>query len=105
MSLITKYLNQKCVYEQQKRNSEGIAILDKYGEPSYEDPVEIKCRRETLIKDVMTHTGSILKSSTRYFTDAEYNIKANDKIDGKPVLQVQDYVNQFGIVEGFESYA
>lgn len=105
MSRITKYLKQKCTYEQQKRDDNGDAILDKYGEPSYEAPIVIKCRREKLIKDVLTNTGSILKSSTRYFTDEKYVIQANDKLDGKPVLEVLEYTNQFGKSEGFESYA
>ena len=105
MSRITKYLKQKCTYEQQKRDANGKAILDTYGEPSYEAPIVIKCRREKLIKDVLTNTGSTLKSSTRYFTDEKQVIQANDKLDGKPVLQVAEYVNQFGVAEGFESYA
>ena len=105
MSLLTKYLKQTCTYEQQKRDENGNAILDKFGEPSYEAPVTIKCRRETLIQDVLTNTGSILKSSTRYFTDNNHEIKANDRLDGKPVLKVQEYINQFGKAEGFESYA
>ena len=105
MSRITKYLKQECTYEQQKRDKNGDAILDKYGEPSYEAPEIIKCRRETLIQDILTNTGSILKSSTRYFTDEKHVIQANDKLDGKPVLKVQEYINQFGKAEGFESYA
>lgn len=105
MSRITKYLKQECIYEQQKRDSNGNALLDKYGEPSYEAPVTIKCRRETFIQDVLTNTGSILKSSTRYYTDENQAIQANDKLDGKPVIKVQEYINQFGKAEGFESYA
>jgi hypothetical protein len=53
---------------------------------------------------VQTNTGAILKSSTRYFTDDKQSIKAGDKLGGKPVLKVQEYINQFGVAEGFESY-
>lgn len=105
MSRISKYLKQKCIYEQQRLDENGKAILDKYGEPSYKAPVTLKCRRETLVHDVLTSTGSVLKSSTRYFTDARQQIRVNDRLDGKPVLQVQEYINQFGLSEGFESYA
>ena len=105
MSRLNKYLKQKCTYEQQERDASGKAILDKYGEPSYKAPIVIKCRREILIRDVMTNNGSIQKSSTRYFTDNTQTIRANDRLDGKPVLEVQEYVNQFGKAEGFESYA
>ena len=105
MSRITKYLKQKCTYEQQKRDENGNAVLDKYGEPSYKAPVVLKCRREILIRDVLTNNGSVQKSSTRYFLENTHEIKANDKLDGKPVLEVREYVNQFGKPEGFECYA
>lgn len=105
MSRLTKYLKQQCTYEKQKRDANGKVLLDKYGEPSYEAPITIKCRRETYIQDVLTNSGAILKSSTRYYTDEKHSIQANDKLDGKPVLKVQEYVNQFGKAEGFESYA
>ena len=105
MSRITKYLKQECTYERQKRDKDGKPILNMYGESEYEAPEVLKCRREILIKDILTNTGSILKSSTRYFTDEKQEIQANDKLDGKPVLQVQEYINQFGKPEGYESYA
>lgn len=104
MSRMTKYLKQKCTYEKLKRDTEGKVLLDKFGEPQYEGPVIIKCRRETNIQDVQTNTGAILKSTTRYFTDDSNHIQANDKLDGKAVLKVQEYINQFGVAEGFESY-
>ena len=104
MSRMSKYLKQKCTYEKTKRNENDAILLDKFGEPQYETPIVIKCRRETVIQDVQTSTGAILKSSTRYFTDDTHPIKAGDRLEGKPVLKVQEYINQFGIVEGCESY-
>lgn len=104
MSRMTKYLKQKCTYEKLRFDENGKVLLDKYGEPQYESPVIIKCRRETTVQDVQTNTGAILKSSTRYFTDDNHSIHADDKLDGKAVLKVQEYVNQFGVAEGFESY-
>lgn len=104
MSRMTKYLRQKCTYEKLKLDKSGKAVLDKYGEPQYEPPVVIKCRRELFVQEVQTNTGAILKSTTRYFTDNTYTIRANDKLGGMPVLKVQEYVNQFGGPEGWESY-
>lgn len=104
MSRMSKYLRQKCTYEKLLRGVDGAILLDKFGEPQYEAAEEIKCRRETFIQEVQTNTGAILKSSTRYFTDDRQTIQANDKLDGKAVLKVQEYTNQFGITEGFESY-
>ena len=104
MSRMTKFLKQTCSYEKLKRKADGTVLLDKYGEPQYEAPVVIKCRREVTIQDVQTNTGAILKSSTRYFTDDKHSIQANDRLDGKAVLKTQEYTNQFGVAEGFESY-
>ena len=104
MSRMTKYLKQKCTYEKLKRDNNGKALLDKFGEPQYESSVTIKCRCETTIQEVQTNTGAILKSTTRYFTDDKQSVRANDKLDGRPVLKVQEYINQFGVAEGFESY-
>lgn len=104
MSRISKYLKQKCSYEKLKRDNKGEVVLDKFGEPQYESSKTIKCRRETSVQDVQTNTGAILKSSTRYFTDDKQSIQADDKLDGKTVLKVQEYINQFGIAEGYESY-
>ena len=104
MSRMTKFLNQTCIFERAKRNDEGVALLDKFGQPQYEAPVRIKCRREKVIKDVQVNTGAILRSSTRYFTDESQCIEADDRFDGKTVLQVEEYTNQLGKTEGFESY-
>ena len=104
MSRMTKFLKQRCMYEQCKHNADGSVKLDTYGEPEYEAPVQIKCRKETSVQDVQTNTGAILKSSTRYFVDNKYTIEADDKLDGKPVFKVIEYINQFGKIEGFECY-
>lgn len=104
MSRLTKYLKQKCFYERLKRDENGKVLLDKFGDPLYENAVVIKCRRETTIQDVQTNTGATLKSTTRYFTDDKNPIQADDKLDGKTVLKTQEYINQLGKAEGFESY-
>lgn len=104
MSRMTKFLKQTCVFERARRNDEGVVLLDKYGHPQYEAPVKIKCRREKIVQDVQVATGSILRSSTRYFTDESQYIEADDRFDGKVVLQVEEYTNQLGKTEGFESY-
>lgn len=104
MSRMSKYLRQRCSYEKMKLDKDGKVLLDKFGEPQYEGPKVIKCRRETTIKDVQTDTGSIMKSSTCYFTDASQSIRAGDKLDGVPVKEVLQYVNPSGVAEGYESY-
>lgn len=104
MSRMSKFLKQSCVYEQCKRNTDGSVKLDKYGEPEYEPPVRIKCRKEISVQDVQTNTGAILKSSTRYFVDDKQMIRVNDKLDSICILKTTEYINQFGKVEGYECY-
>lgn len=104
MSRMTKFLKQTCTFEKALRDENGTVQLDKFGEVVYGEPVELKCRRERIIKDVQTNTGAILRSSTRYFTDEVQAIDADDRIDGKTVLETEEYINQLGKVEGYESY-
>ncbi|MGN1230069.1 MAG: hypothetical protein ACI4T5_10520 [Prevotella sp.] len=101
---MTKFLKQKCVFERAKRSEDGSVQLDQFGEVIYEPPVTLKCRRERVIKDVQTNTGAILRSSTRYFTDESQPIDADDRFDGKTILEVEEYTNQLGKTEGYESY-
>lgn len=104
MSQMTKFLQQSCSLEKAKRTSDGKVALNKFGDVLYNPPVVLKCRREHLIKDVQTSTGAILQSSTRYFTDEKIPIEADDRIDGKVVLQAAEYVVSQAKVVGFESY-
>lgn len=104
MSRMTKFLKQTCLFEKAKRNADGTVQLDKFGEPQYESPVRLKCRRERIIRDVQTSNGAVLRSSTRYYTDELRAIEADDRFDGKAVLEVEEYTNQLGNTEGYESY-
>lgn len=104
MSRMTKFLKQTCSFERVRRNDEGTAVLDKYGEPQYDSPIKIKCRRERLVKDVQTSTGAVLRSTTRYFVDESQPIEVDDRFDGKTILSVEEYINQLGTTEGYECY-
>lgn len=104
MSRMTKFLKQTCQLERAVRKADGSVVLDKFGEVQYSAPVTLKCRRERVVKDVQTNTGAILRSATRYFTDEKQTIQADDRLDGRVVLEVEEYTNQLGLTEGFESY-
>ena len=104
MSRMSKFLKHICTYEKLILDSKGNVVVDKYGEPMYEPRTIINCRREISVQEILTNTGAVLSSSTRYYTDDKYTIQAGDKLDGKSVLKVQEYVNQQGVVEGYESY-
>lgn len=104
MSRLTKFLKQKCSWEPALRDGTGKVQLDAFGEVQYGPAKILKCRREKTIQDVQTNTGAILRSSTRYFTDESAEINADDRLDGKVVLTVNEYTNQLGKTEGYESY-
>lgn len=104
MSRISKYLNQQCDLEKAQRDENNLTILNTFGDVLYEEPVQIRCRRETFVKDVQTETGAILRSNTRYFTDENIPILADDKLDGKTVMKVEEYTDVRGKCIGYESY-
>ena len=104
MSRMTKFLKQTCQFESAQRNEDGSTKLDQFGEVLYNAPITLKCRREKVVKDVQTSTGAILRSSTRYFTDDVQIVEAEDRFDGKVILEVEEYTNQLGKTEGYESY-
>ena len=96
MSRMSKFLKQTCILEKALKDSSGCAKLDKFGEVLYAAPQTIKCRRERIVKDV--------QSSTRYFTDDSIVIEADDRLDGKVIVEVAEYINAKGEPEGYESY-
>lgn len=104
MSRMSKFLKQTCVLEKALRDPNGSTKLDKFGEIMYDSPQTIKCRRERIIKDVQTNTGAILRSSTRYFTDDSVVVEADDRLDGRAIVEVEEYINAKGEPEGYESY-
>lgn len=87
------------------RDASGEIALNKYGEAQYEVPTTLKCRRERTTKDVLTANGSVVRSASIYYTDESTVIRPDDKIDGRVVLSVEEYTNELGKTEGFESNA
>lgn len=101
---MSKFLKQTCSFERALRDSDGATKLNKFGDVLYTSPLTVKCRRERVIKDVQTNTGAILSSSTRYFIDESCPINPDDRIDGKVVLEVEEYVGAKGQTVGYEVY-
>lgn len=103
MSRITKFLRQTCRLEKLVEEN-GQPKLNTFGEFQYQEPIVLKCRHEISCKDVQTASGSIVRSSSRYFLDESQEIKPDYKIDGKVVISVIGYVNALGNIEGHEVY-
>lgn len=104
MSRLTKFLRQECLFEKAQRDAVGKVELNAYGDILYEEAQTVKCRRERFVRDIQTSTGSTLKTSSRYFLDETHPVEADDRIDGKVILSVEEYTNQLGRCEGFECY-
>ena len=82
-------------------NSEGEAVLDIYGAPTYGDAIVVRCRRERSFKDVLTVTGAMKQSTTTYYLDEVEPIQLGDLVDGKPVVDFEEYTNEYGKTEGY----
>lgn len=104
MGRMTKFLKQHCMFEKAKCDSKGNTLLNDFGDVQYEEPVSVSCRRERVIRDVQTSDGAILRSASRYFLDEQVEIRADDRLDGRVVLEVEEYINQLGETEGWECY-
>ena len=104
MSRMTKFLRQTCEVQPFKSDRRGNAILDDFGELMYLQPVQYKCRCERSHKDIKTTNGSLIRSTSRYYLDNSADIKPDYKIDGNIVLDVSEYINGLGQIEGYEVY-
>ena len=102
MSRMTKYLKQSATITFMERDKSGEPKLDDYGDPIYKNVSKVvKCRRERTTKDILTTGGAASVSTTKYFFDNSVTVDIGDKVDGKVILTVSDYVNDLGISEGW----
>lgn len=104
MSRMTKFLHQQCLVQPYELDEEGNPLLNRFGELIYQDPVVCPCRKETVVKDVETSNGSVLRSSFRVFLDERMPIRPDYLVDGKIILSMEEYINEKGKVEGYEVY-
>ena len=104
MSRMTKFLRQSCSVARAVRDSQGNALVDRYGLPQYGAPSTYKCRKETSEEIIQVDNGRMVRSTAVYYFDDSVAVSIGDTIDGKPVLKVDDYVNAYGIRIGGEVY-
>lgn len=103
MSRMTKYLKQRALVQHISRDSNGDPILDDYGDSIPESTAKYyKCRRVRSTKDVLAQGGAVITNTTTYYFDNSLKLEIGDLVDGKPILTIQDYVNERGISEGYE---
>ena len=101
MSRMTKFFKQTCQWQKMATDETGQPVLDLYGDPTYETPSTLKCRRERTLKDVITATGAVKRSDTTYYVDESHEVSMGDLFDGKPIIAFSEYINEHGKVEGY----
>lgn len=99
---MTKYLKQTAQLSSMLLDTSGNPLLDMYGDPSYAAPTPVRCRRERRLRDVLSQTGSTVRSETTYYFDESQQLTVGDLIDGKPVLDFEEYVDGNGVLVGYE---
>lgn len=104
MSRMTKYLHQRCVLEKLVRNEQGEPLLDKYGEKTYQEPQELKCRRQRESRTVSTSDGLLLSIGMSYHIDEKVEPGVGDKIDGVEIAEISDYIDGRGVCYGYRCY-
>lgn len=105
MSRMSKYLKQTCSVTPFVLNElTGKPQLNKFGEIEYDEPVTRPCRHEIVIKDIETANGQLITSTSRYFLDESYPLKAEYLLDGEPIVSIETYINEMGRIEGYEAY-
>ena len=102
MGSMLRHLNQTATWCSAQVDGQGNPVLNLYGDPVYAEAQTIRCRRERVLKDVLTSTGAIVRSTTRYFIDSSVTVKLGDLLDGAQVLDFADYIDRRGVCQGYE---
>jgi hypothetical protein len=97
---MTQYLNQYAIYEQHIPGT-----VDMYGKAAYRPSKTIKCRRELADKEITDRTGKTALSTVTYYLDTSIGPAIGDKLDGRLVLAVEEYVIGVGVLIGWECHA
>lgn len=92
--MIEDYLHQTASLERKLIPQQN----DGYGNPLFASPVTIKCRIRRKITQVQTPTGTIVSGSNVIVTTS--TVEGGDRVNGKIVLLVGEYVDGAGNVIG-----
>ncbi len=105
MSVMRKYLHQRCMHERLCRDGDTQEpLMNEYGELEYKSPAELFCRKESVVKEVETPNGAVLRSNTRYYLPPSVSLMVGDLIDGKQILSLESYTGRLGLHEGWVVY-
>jgi len=74
MSFITRMLKQTCVYWPLGSEESGGVDVDNYGQLIYASPVELKCRWDDEVMEVLDAQGTIFISHAKLYIDRDVSI-------------------------------
>ena len=91
---LEEFLNQTAVYW-------AKAGVDGYGHPTFSNPVEIKCRWEDTINEVVDASGTTVLSKTKVLVDRDVTVGGvlclGDLDSGMSSENVEDYDDAYEI--------
>lgn len=102
MSRLTRYLKQTAVLESVVLNEDGEPVMDAYGKYQYQEPQVVKCRKEITEDIASSDGGHYVRYSYTYYVDETIPVHNDDKLDGKLVVGVGEYVDGAGQLIGYE---
>lgn len=98
--MMTPYLNQTALYQ-----TLASTEVDQYGNAKYNPAVVVRCRRELTETEIKDKAGKVQLSTYTYFFDTSITPAIGEKVDGRLILAVEEYVVGIGTSLGWEVYA
>lgn len=111
MSRMSRYLKQSATLELVKRGEDGKAVVDVYGQPVYDAPQPVRCRREPYVSRGSASAGPYREFSTTYYLDETIELNTNPleaskrligRLDGSEIMYVNEYRDGSGALVGYE---
>lgn len=111
MSRITRYLKQQATLELVRRDVDGKVELDRYGQPTYAEPITVVCRKEPYVTRGSSKAGFFANFSTTYYLDETHVLSTSledmhnkyiGKLDGSQIAYVSEYRDGAGRLVGYE---
>lgn len=99
--MLSMYLNEKTIYTPALRDKEGNQITDHHGQTLYGNPQQINCRTEPKAREIITADRQSIVTSTMYYLVVPVSV--GDMLDGKRVLDVNDWTGLGGSSIGYEA--
>lgn len=98
--LLGPFLNQTCQIEKYDADADIT-----YNDDRFLPPATVACRKEIHTKTTYNSNGDVSISTTRYFIGPDIPVEVwKDRIDGKVIQEVKEYVWLDGVIVGYEVY-